>query len=34
MDVKKIFFYGELDEEGYMKQPEGFVMEEQENKVC
>ena len=26
--------YGELDEEVYMKQPEGFVLKGHENKVC
>jgi hypothetical protein len=34
MDVKTTFLNGELDEEIYMKQPEGFVMHGQENMVC
>ena len=34
MDVKTTFLNGELDEEIYMKQPEGFVVQGQENKVC
>ena len=34
MDVKTTFFNGELEEEIYMEQPEGFVIHGPENKVC
>jgi len=34
IDVKTVFLNGDLDEEIYMEQPEGFIVEGQENKVC
>ncbi|GJX45633.1 zinc finger, CCHC-type containing protein [Tanacetum coccineum] len=34
MDVKKAFLNDELDEEIYMYQPQGFIMPDNENKVC
>ncbi|GJY43905.1 zinc finger, CCHC-type containing protein [Tanacetum coccineum] len=34
MDVKTTFLNGDLDEEVYMKQPEGFIMPGNEHKVC
>ena len=34
MDVKSAFLNGDLDEEIYMEQPEGFAAPGQENKVC
>ena len=34
MDVKTIFLNGDLKEEIYMDQPEGFVEPGQEGKVC
>ncbi|GJT10875.1 zinc finger, CCHC-type containing protein [Tanacetum coccineum] len=34
IDVKTTFLNGDLDEEVYMKQPEGFVMPDNKHKVC
>ena len=34
LDVKTAFLFGELDKELYMVQPEGFVVQGQESKVC
>jgi len=33
LDVKLIFLHDELEEKIYMKQPDGFVQESQENMV-
>ena len=34
MDVKTAFLNGDLNEEIYMEQPEGFVLPGNEHKVC
>jgi len=34
MDVKTTFLHGDLEEEIYMKQPEGFAMKHTEELVC
>ena len=34
MDVKTSFLNGDLDEEIYMEQPEGFIVLGQEGKFC
>jgi hypothetical protein len=34
MDVKTNFLNGELEEEIYMTQSDGFVVKDQEDKVC
>jgi hypothetical protein len=34
MDAKITFLNGELDEEIYMDQPDGFVVKGEEQKVC
>jgi hypothetical protein len=34
MDVKTTFLNGELDEEICMEEPDGFIREGQERKVC
>jgi hypothetical protein len=34
IDVKTTFLYGELEEEIYMEQPDGYRIHVQENKVC
>nr|GFC53532.1 zinc finger, CCHC-type [Tanacetum cinerariifolium] len=34
MDVKTTFLNGDLDEEVYINQPQGFIMPGNENKVC
>ena len=34
MDVKTTFLHGDLDEEIYMKQPEGFIVKGKKELVC
>ena len=34
MDIKTAFLNGDLKEDIYMDQPEGFIAMRQENKVC
>lgn len=34
MDVKAAFFRGDLDENIYMDQTEGFILDKNKNKVC
>jgi hypothetical protein len=34
MDIKTTFLNGDLKEEVYMEQPEGFILPRNEEKVC
>ena len=34
MDVKTAFLNGEIDQEVYIEQPEGFIIHESESHVC
>jgi hypothetical protein len=34
MDVKTTFLHGQLEEEMYMEQPKGFLVEGKEDYVC
>ena len=34
MDLKTVFLNGEIEEEVYIKQPEGFVIQEEKSHVC
>ena len=34
MDVKSAFLNGELEDEGYIEQPEGFLLTDKEHYIC